>query len=575
MIDRLVGRPGSDGTGIVAYSLGRLPGDLRAGAIATLDGDPSTLWEPGFGATHQSGDWLEYRLPSPITFDHLDLQIVADGQHSVPTSLTVAAGGQSRSVSLPPLADSRVPGSVVDVPVSFPALTGSVIRITVDGVRIENTPNYYSQQPIAMPLGIAEVGIPGLQAAARAGRHPLLVPGRPADAGRRPAVGDGHRHHDHRPRPPGPGRLPLRSRRRRGGPRARAATPWSRPPARSAGSTSTSWPSTRPPAVGPCPRPRPPPWPRRSVSPSPAVHVDSQSATSIHLTVQGVHAAPGQQPVELVLGQSDNVGWQASVEGGGSLGPPILIDSFANGWRLNLSSLGPAIHDGTLSIVLTWAPQARVDAGLLVSLVAIIACVVLALLPVGRRRRRRRHGRHSRSSGSGAVADGAVADGAPAAPAEAVGADPAAGDAGADPAALPEGATLAVPFRSESPRAPVWVALLTGIITGVVAGAIAAPRVGLVVGVASAVVLLVPRLRVIIGLAAIAAIVGAGWYTAAHQAALHVPADGSWPLSFQRASDLAWAGVVLLGADAVVEVVLRRRRRGRGADGTVGDLPQG
>ena len=39
-------------------------------------------------------------------------------------------------------------------------------------------------------------------------------------------------------------------------------------------------------------------------------------------------------------------------------------------------------------------------------------------------------------------------------------------------------------------------------------------------------------------------------------------ADGSWPLSFQKASDLAWAGVVFLGADAVVEVVLRRKRRG-------------
>ena len=165
MIDRLVGRPGSDGTGIVAYSLGRLPGDLRAGAIATLDDDPSTLWEPGFGATHQAGDWLQYRLPEPITFDHLDLQIVADGQHSVPTSLTVTAGGQSATVALPPLADSRVPGSVVDVPVSFPALTGADIQITVDTVRFENTPNYYSQQPIAMPLGIAEVGIPGLQAA--------------------------------------------------------------------------------------------------------------------------------------------------------------------------------------------------------------------------------------------------------------------------------------------------------------------------------------------------------------------------------------------------------------------------
>jgi arabinofuranan 3-O-arabinosyltransferase len=105
MIDRLVGRPGADGTGIVAYSIGRLPGDLRAGAIATLDDNASTIWEPGFGATHQAGDWLEYRLPAPVTFDHLDLQIVADGQHSVPTSLTGAGrrySSQSPAGRAPP-----------------------------------------------------------------------------------------------------------------------------------------------------------------------------------------------------------------------------------------------------------------------------------------------------------------------------------------------------------------------------------------------------------------------------------------------------------------------------------------
>ena len=165
MIDRLVGRPGTSQGGVVAYSLGRLPGDLRAGAIATLDGNSSTLWEPGFGASHQAGQWLQYVLPRPITFDHLDLQIAADSQHSVPTVLTIAADGKSDTVTLPTVADSPVAGSVVDVPVSFPTLTGQSIRITVDDVRIENTPNYYSQTPIAMPIGIAEVGIPGLHAA--------------------------------------------------------------------------------------------------------------------------------------------------------------------------------------------------------------------------------------------------------------------------------------------------------------------------------------------------------------------------------------------------------------------------
>jgi hypothetical protein len=107
------------------------------------------------------------------------------------------------------------------------------------------------------------------------------------------------------------------------------------------------------------------------------------------------------------------------------------------------------------------------------------------------------------------------------------------------------------------------VALVAGPITGGVAGAVATPVVGLAVGAATVAVLLVPRLRVLLGVAAIAGVVAAGWYTAAHQAATHVPANGSWPLAFGTASQLAWAGVVFLGADGMVEAVLTRRARRR------------
>ncbi len=385
-IDRLVGRPGADGTGIVAYSLGRLPGDLRAGAIATLDGNPDTLWEPGFGATHQAGDWLEYRLPQPITFDHLDLKIVADGQHSVPTALTVSADGQTATVALPPLADSPVPGSVVDVPVSFPALTGQVIRITVDGVRLENTPNYYSQEPIAMPLGIAEVGIPGLQAAPVPSDIPascrsdlLSVDGAPlwvevtgstTTALDRQTLTVSLCGPDAGGVDLGPGDHTLQSN-----------------PGQVTGFDINQLAFDSAPGGGAMPLASPTSLAPPPVSPSPVVHVDSQTSTSIHLSVLGVHAGGGQAPVDLVLGQSINAGWKASVDGGGSLGAPVLIDGFANGWRLDLDSLGPAIHDGTLSVSLSWQPQKRVDVALLVSLAAIIVCLVLAFVPVRLRRR--------------------------------------------------------------------------------------------------------------------------------------------------------------------------------------------
>ena len=88
-IDRLVGRPGSNGTGIVAYSSGRLPGDLRDGAEAAVDENPATMWSAGFGAEALVDPWIEVNLPSQTTVHHLDLQVVADGHHSVPTSVRV------------------------------------------------------------------------------------------------------------------------------------------------------------------------------------------------------------------------------------------------------------------------------------------------------------------------------------------------------------------------------------------------------------------------------------------------------------------------------------------------------
>ncbi len=534
MIDRLVGRPGANGTGIVAYSLGRLPGDLQAGAIATLDNDPSTLWEPGFGATHQAGDWLDYRLPEPITFDHLNLQIAADGQHSVPTRVTVATGTASTTFALPPLADSTVPGSVVDVPVSLPPMTGADIRITVDAVRIENTPNYYSQTPIAMPIGIAEVGIPGLQAAPvpaiipSSCRDDLLsmdgnplwvsVSGSTTTALARQALTVSLCGPDAGGLTLGPGTHTLEA-----------------VPGQTSGFDIDQLAFDSAPGGGPMALSSPTTLAAPSVPAAPTVHVIRQSSTSIRLSVLGVNPASGQAPIDVVLGQSINAGWRASVVGGPTLGPPFLIDGFANGWRLDPSTLGPgAVRDGAVTVVLTWQPQSRVDIALIISALAIVACVVLVFVP---RRRRRNRGGHAR--GAARAAGG---------PDESLVTDPR------------DGPRLAVPFAKEAPRAPVWVSLVTGVVAGGAAAVIAAPLVGLTVGLATAVVLLVPRLRIVLGLVAIAGIVAAGEYTAATQAAQHVLPDGSWPLSFQKAADYAWAGVVFLGADGAVDVILHRRR---------------
>jgi hypothetical protein len=76
--------------------------------------------------------------------------------------------------------------------------------------------------------------------------------------------------------------------------------------------------------------------------------------------------------------------------------------------------------------------------------------------------------------------------------------------------------------------------------------------------VATLVSLLVPRVRVLLGLAAVGLLIAAGAYTVVEQSHLgDAPMGGGWAAYFGTASTLAWAAVVFLGADAVVELVSR------------------
>ena len=58
-----------------------------------------------------------------------------------------------RQVTLPPIADSPVPGATTTVPLSFPAITGSHFIVTFTAIRPEYAANYYSAGPLALPLG--------------------------------------------------------------------------------------------------------------------------------------------------------------------------------------------------------------------------------------------------------------------------------------------------------------------------------------------------------------------------------------------------------------------------------------
>ena len=522
-IDRLVGRPGSDYTGIVAYSQGRLPGDLRANAMSTLDNDPTTVWQPGFGVTHQQGEYLQYHFPRPITVDHLGLQIVADGRHSVPTKITVSADSGQATIDLPPIADSSVAGSVVDVPVSFPTLRGRSFRITVDAVRIENTPNYYSQNPIAMPIAFASVGIPGVSAPAVPAAVPTSCRGDLVTIDGNPlwvsVTGSTNDALDRKALiislcGPDAGGLALGS----GDHTIRSQV------GRTAGYDVDQLVFDSAPGGAAMPLASSTTLMATTVTPAPATTVLHATATHMQVQIHGIRTAPGTPAFDLILGESINRGWLATIKGGGSLGRPFLIDAFANGWRIDPTAVASHVHDGVLTVDLVWTPQSGVNVAVLASIVAIVACLVVVLRP---RRRRGRHAIHV----------------------EAVEPD----DAGSP--------LLVVPFTASEGPSSVTSAVVAGIAIGALGAAATSPVVGLIGGIATVLVALVPRLRIVIGLAAAACIAEAGIYTALHQLQLHVPANGAWPQSFATAAQWAWAGVVLLAADGAAEVARRARRR--------------
>ncbi len=516
-IDRLLGRPGSNFDGLVAYSSGRLPGDLAVGAINTVDGNPNTIWEPGMGAGHQAGEVLHYNLVKPVTFDHLDLNVVADGRHSVPTVITVATEHGSRRLNLPPLADANAAGATVGVPLTFPSLTGEHLTITFDAVRLEYTTDYYSQSPNALPIAIAEVGIPGVEASPLPGTVPstcrgdlVTIDGQPlwlqvsgstnAALARQalavtlcgPDAGGLHL---------GPGHHAL------------ASTPGSTTgldidrlafdSAPGGGSETTANNLLVPPTV----------------APSPVVRIEHQNATSYRLAVQGFPGRPAGN--ELVLGQSLNRGWTATAVGANgqrvALGAPMLIDAFANGWNLENPKLAPLVENGTLQVELRWTPQSRVNIALVISILTALVCLVLAF---GFRRRRK-----TRSLDDGRMAD--------------------------------EGLLWSVRPSGGSPAS--WPVTVTGAVAvALVGGAISSWTTGLVAGAFTLVVLRYPVRAILLGAGSAICMAAAGAVVVIQQAHFAFLANGNWPGSFPAASTLAWSAVVLLGANGLVAVLTDR-----------------
>ncbi len=381
-IDAMVGLPGAVEGGITATSDARIPGGVAQRASATLDDDPATAWIPPF--EDQAGHYLEFTLPTEVTLDHLELTVVADGRHSVPTVAFLRADSddtQVRELRLGDVADAPEPGATTTVDVSFPALTGTTFRLAIDQVREEETVDWHSGFDIVLPIAIAEVDLPG---------SPLPAPADSYDSGCRTDLLDV----DGRP-------VGLRVQ-----------------------GTTADLLARKPLEVRPCTIPGAPPdstqWSARSIALDSGEHLlvttpgrvsgldldrvvltsdrdgqalDPRSWSDVPLretpTVAVVTDGPVGATVEvdplsgptwLVLGQSHSPGWSATVSGR-SLPAPVLIDGYANGWYLDPEILG----SGPLTVTLTWTPQRFVWIGLVLSGLGVLACAALILFG-GRRR---------------------------------------------------------------------------------------------------------------------------------------------------------------------------------------------
>jgi arabinofuranan 3-O-arabinosyltransferase len=162
-IEQALGQPSPTRGGIEANASTFLDGCANCRPGTAIDGDPATAWNSRFGSVR--GQWVEYVLPQRITFNRMNLQLVADGRHSVPTRLRIEVDNASREVVVPPVADVKGnENATVNVPITFPAMTGRRVRVTIVDARPVYTYNF-STTPITMPVGIAELGVPGLRLA--------------------------------------------------------------------------------------------------------------------------------------------------------------------------------------------------------------------------------------------------------------------------------------------------------------------------------------------------------------------------------------------------------------------------
>ncbi|MCU1457358.1 MAG: type protein [Actinomycetia bacterium] len=508
-VDTVLGYPDAAHGGVTATSSEHLPGDVQARASSAIDGDPSTAWQTPFaGILNQ---WIQFKSATPVTFDHLDLQLLADGRHSVPTRIRVEAGGQTRVVTLPAVTDQTTPNAVAKVTTpTFEPLTGDTVRVTIDAMRPVQTVEYYSTYPIVMPAGIAELGIPGLargtapaQLSGACRTDLLKVDGKPVPVSITGTLADAEVRNALKVTPCGSAAAGIQL--GKGDHLLRSVV--GRSTAIDLDALSLS--SARGGAAGVTPTPGAEPAKGGSSGPKVTVTHDGRTGKTVKIT-------GATKPFWLVLGQSRNTGWVASGGSGAHVGKPTLVDGYANGWLVT-----PKASGGTITVHLDWTPQRFVWASLILSALGVAVCLALVVV-LGLRRRRR--------------------------PAE------------LEASTVTPAPRFVSPFGGRSRTNGIAINTFVPVIALFVGGILMNPAVGVLMGVVAVLVLRFGRLRPLLTLGAPAALMLAGLYIAAQQYRHNFTARFEWPTLFSRIHVLGWIAVLFVALDVLIDVLRERQR---------------